>query len=140
MQSLQDQRSSSAGAVGERQAQTCLGRKRTAQTLSRKQRQKPTCRAYQKSRSAAHEPEGPISWFSAYSQLVRETLRLPLTDCSAHAKLITCVQQDASSGADISGIGRRIAMDHRVTRGLVALIMVAGGALSRAQGNLHYPV
>jgi hypothetical protein len=31
-------------------------------------------------------------------------------------------------------------MDHRVMQGLVAVIMGAGGELSRAQGNLHYPV
>jgi hypothetical protein len=31
-------------------------------------------------------------------------------------------------------------MDHRVMQVLVALIMVAGGELSRVQRNLHYPV
>jgi hypothetical protein len=67
----------------------------------------PGWSADRESRGAAPAPGSQISG-PEFSQLARETLGLPLTDCSAHARLITYMQQHALSGGY-----RRSRKEHR---------------------------
>ena len=84
------------------------------------------------------EPGGGFFGSQVFVGYLCETLHLPLTDCSADPRLITCFHGDASSAVDVSE--RSPGLNRRVMRILFVMVMVSGSPLAHAQGYVRYQI